>query len=261
MDIVIIGTGNAATILGKKLFDAGHTILQVFGRDLRAASDLAYMLDTESTDYWSIVNTEADIYLVAVSDNAIPEVARHLRVPGKIVAHTAGSIKHELLNQCSEHTGVFYPLQSLHKEVDKLPEISILVDASDDDTRRTLTALAESISSHTAILKDDDRLKLHVAAVVVNNFTNYLYTLAEEYCRKEGLNFSLLMPLIQETAQRIQNFPPSHTQTGPAVRQDTATISKHLHILEKHPELRRIYQLLSESIGHHSFDTISKVTK
>jgi len=93
-------------------------------------------------------------------------------------------------------------------------------------------------------------LKLHVAAVVVNNFVNHLLVLAEEYCKKEGIEFSQLLPLLQETISRVREVPPSQAQTGPAIRHDTATIEKQLEILSAHPALKEIYLLLTSSIQH-----------
>jgi hypothetical protein len=71
---------------------------------------------------------------------------------------------------------------------------------------------------------DDHRNRIHVAAVIVGNFTNYLYALAEDYCKKENLDFHSLYPLIIETAQRMKNSSPSDVQTCPAMRHDNETI-------------------------------------
>ena len=86
-------------------------------------------------------------------------------------------------------------------------------------------------------------------AVMVNNFTNHLYALIEKYCKDEGLDFYLLLPLIQETAARLEDASPSKTQTGPAIRGDDATIEKHLDLLNKYPQLKKIYELFTESIS------------
>lgn len=253
MKIVIIGTGNTATILGRRLKKAGHRIIQVFGRDASSASKLAYELDTESTNYWSVVRKDADVYLVAVTDDAIVDVAKHLTVPGKVVAHTAGSVKQDVLKKTSHHYGVFYPLQSLRKDMTAIPDIPVFIDASDEVAKKTLENLAHSIAGDkVAIAGDDERLKLHVAAVIVSNFTNHLYALAEEYCRKEGLDFKQLIPLIEETAERIENLSPQNVQTGPALRHDEETIKKHLSLLKDHPRLKKIYELLTESIQSNS---------
>lgn len=249
MDIVIIGTGNVATVLGKKLKIGGHRIIQVYGRDATAASKLAYHLETESTNYWSVIRKDADVYLIAVADDAIPEVARHVHVPGKIVVHTAASVKMDVLKSMSDHYGVFYPLQSLRKDNHDLPEVPVFIDAIDDFTRKKLEELARSVSKELVEIADDDkRLKMHIAAVIVSNFTNHLYQLAEEYCRKEGIDFKLLYPLIDETARRVKTISPSKTQTGPAIRNDEPTIQQHLLLLEKYPPLRKIYELMTESI-------------
>lgn len=248
MDIVIIGTGNTATVLGRKLKKAGHIILQVFGRDSMAASQLAYELGTESTNYWNVVNKNAHLYILAVSDIAIEEIIKELHLDGKTVVHTAASVSKDVLKDKAEHFGVFYPLQSLKKEIDHLPEIPIIIDASDVTTLNELEVLAHTISSRVIEAGDEMRTKLHLAAVFVNNFVNHIYVLAEQYCEREKIDFKLLLPLIEETASRLNEISPSKAQTGPAVRNDRATIEKHLGMLEQYPQMKQIYQLFSESI-------------
>lgn len=248
MNIVIIGTGNTATVLGRKLRDAGHRIVQVYGRDSAAASKLAYELGTESTNYWNVVNRTADLYLLAVSDIAVDEVRRELQLPDRTLVHTAASVPKDVLKGSAAHYGVFYPLQSLKKGSRRLPDIPIIIDAGDTETLKELETLAHSISSQVVEAGDEQRLKLHLAAVLVNNFVNHLYLLAEGYCRREGIDFRLLLPLIRETAARLEEMSPSEAQTGPALRHDTATLEKHLALLADHPDLQRIYQIFSESI-------------
>ena len=227
MEIVIIGSGNAASILGRKFKAAGHTILQVYSRNASAASMLAYEWDTESTNYKSMIVKNADVYIIALPDDAIEDFAEDLSLPGQVVAHTAASVPKEVLSQVTEHFGVFYPLQSLRKEMNHLPDVPIYFDGNDDRTRTKLEALAHSISEEkVSYANDDERLKLHVAAVIVSNFTNHLYKLAEDYCKKEGLGFKQLLPLIEETALRIREVSPKLAQTGPAIRNDTETIPR-----------------------------------
>ncbi|MES1218668.1 MAG: DUF2520 domain-containing protein [Bacteroidota bacterium] len=250
MKIVIIGTGNVATILGKKLKDAGHVIVQVAGRNSAAASKLAYELNTVSTNYQSAIDNGADVYIIAVSDNAISNVIANLKLPGKIVAHTAAAVDKEILKPVSQHYGVFYPLQTLRKEMTELPETPMFFDGNDEKTTTVLEKLAQSIAGEKVVqATNDERAKLHVAAVFASNFTNYMYILAEEYCRKEGIDFKLLHPLIEETALRIKTMSPKEVQTGPAIRHDDETIRKHLELLKTYPQLQSVYAFLSENIG------------
>ncbi|MBK9937872.1 MAG: DUF2520 domain-containing protein [Chitinophagaceae bacterium] len=249
MDIVIIGSGNVAAVLGRKFKAAGHQIVQIYSRNASAASELAYEWDTESTNYKILINKNADVYLIAVNDDAIDDVLNELKLPGKVVAHTAASVLKEVLKTVTEHYGVFYPLQSLRKEMANLPDVPIFFDGSDEKAKNILAMLAHSISAEKVVEAGDDaRVKLHVAAVVVSNLVNHLYTLAEDYCRKEGLDFKQLLPLIEETAFRLRDTSPKLAQTGPAVRHDAETIHKHLDLLKNHPQLKNIYVLLTESI-------------
>ncbi|RYZ21866.1 MAG: DUF2520 domain-containing protein [Chitinophagaceae bacterium] len=248
MKIVIIGTGNAATVLGRKLKAAGHRILQVFGRDAAAASALAYELDTESTTYWSVVERNADLYLVAVSDIAIADIRRELLLPEGTVVHTAASVPLEALAGSAPHHGVFYPLQSLRKNSGSLPDIPVIIDAGDAETLHQLEHLAQTISSQVLAANDAERLRLHLAAVFCNNFVNHIYALMEAWCRREGLDFSLLLPLIRETAERVQQQSPAESQTGPALRGDENTLARHRALLAGEPELLRLYNLMTDSI-------------
>lgn len=250
MDIVILGSGNVATVLGRKFKAAGHRILQVVSRNASAASKLAYEWDTESTNYISLVNKKADLYLIAVPDDVIPQLVLELKLPPKkVVAHTAASVPKDVLKNVADHYGVFYPLQSLRKETKKLPDVPVFFDGNDETATKTLESLAHSISNEqVAHAGDDARMKLHVAAVIVSNFTNHLYMLAEDYCKKEGLDFMQLLPLIEETALRIKTMSPRQAQTGPAIRHDKETLNKHLQLLNAYPHLKNIYLLLTESI-------------
>ncbi len=249
MDIVLIGTGNVATVLGQMIKKAGHNILQVVGRELVSAQKLASLLKADSIIALDTINMDADVYLIAVNDWAITELATKLKLPGKVVAHTGGAVSMDSLSPISDRHGVFYPLQSLKKEMKDIPIVPILIEGSDEHTISILTELAGSISpQNVSMVAEQDRMKMHVAAVVVNNFVNHLYVLAEAYCVKEGLDFSLLKPLIAETADSIKDNSAAALQTGPAKRKDYATLERHLQLLSDYPDLKTIYELLTKSI-------------
>lgn len=249
MNIVIIGSGNVAAVLGRKFVAAGHHILQVLSRNARDASELAYEWDTESANYVSLINKEADVYIIAVADDAIPLVAADLDLKGRVVAHTAASVKMEVLKDVTDDYGVFYPLQSLRKEQGKIPEIPVYIEAATEKAKKTLDRLARSVYKETGFAADfDKRTRLHVTAVLVNNFSNHIFSLAEAYCKKEGIDFEELLPLIDNTFYRLREAPPSALQTGPAARRDMDTINKHLSMLENHPQLLKLYRFLTESI-------------
>lgn len=127
----------------------------------------------------------------------------------------------------------------------------MIIDAGDDETLLTLEGLAHTISDQVVEAGDEQRMKLHLAAVFCNNFVNHLYALAASFCQREGIDFRLLLPLIRETATRLEDLSPEDSQTGPAMRNDRATIEKHLHLLDQHPDLKKVYEMLSQSIYEH----------
>jgi predicted short-subunit dehydrogenase-like oxidoreductase (DUF2520 family) len=250
MKVVIIGSGNVATIIGDRIVRAGHSVLQV-ARSRERAEKLAAELGCGYTTQWENTNREAELYIAALSDRALEGLGKELSLPGKLVVHTAGAVAGSILSEVSANYGVLYPLQSLRSGIRPFPEFPLLVTAGQPADLTVIEAFARTIARQVARVDDATRLKLHVAAILVNNFTNYLYTLAADFCRQEGIDFSLLLPLIRETAERIERFPPRDVQTGPAVRGDKETIEKHLQVLDKYDNFKEIYRLFTIQIEQY----------
>jgi predicted short-subunit dehydrogenase-like oxidoreductase (DUF2520 family) len=260
MKTVIIGSGNVATVLGEVITAAGHPLLQIVARNKARADALARDLGCAWTTRYSDIDPAADLYIVAVSDTALEELGRQLTLPDRLVVHTAGAASANVLMPVSARTGVLYPLQSLRAAIRPFPPIPLLVDTTRSDDLPVLEAFARTLSGQVRRADDTTRLKLHLAATLVNNFTNYLYTLAAGYCEQENLDFSLLLPLIRETADRLDRYPPGDVQTGPAVRGDGPTIDRHMKLLDKHKEIRNLYELFTNLIEeHYHHERIGKI--
>jgi predicted short-subunit dehydrogenase-like oxidoreductase (DUF2520 family) len=249
MQVVIIGSGNTATVLGKLIFANGFHISQVISRNITHAEILANELNCSFGDFSSSINETADIYLIAVSDKIIHEVVNYIPKNNKLILHTAGSVSIKVLENVTNQYGVLYPLQSLRKEIANTPDIPFLIDGNNQEVVDKIMQIAQKISSQVAIANDEIRLKLHLAAVFVNNFTNHLYTLASDYCKKEQLEFDLLKPLIFETANRLKSVHPNDVQTGPAIRNDASTIERHDQLLENYPDLKEMYTYFTKQIS------------
>ena len=248
MKIVLIGSGNVATVLGSLFCKQGHNILQVISRDLSHANTLAARLKASAAGFNIMPHKDADIILVALTDDALYNGCQHFDMQDKLVLHTAGSASIKMLQKFSSRYGVLYPLQSLKKDVLPAANIPLLVDGNTEESTKKIFELAYSISGNVTQVTDEKRLVLHTAAVIVNNFSNQLYTLAEDLCKKENADFNLLKPLILETAMSVQDHSPAAMQTGPAMRKDIHTMDKHLRLLLPYPKLRTMYLRLTESI-------------
>jgi predicted short-subunit dehydrogenase-like oxidoreductase (DUF2520 family) len=248
MKIVIIGSGNVATVLGRRMGQSGHEIMQVFSRNGEHAVPLADELGCPWSAEWTEISHAAELYLVAISDDALAGLGERLALPGKLVVHTAGAISRNVLRGVTENYGVLYPLQSLRAAIRAIPEIPLLVDGNDPVTLERISDFARTISGQVQVADDKTRLKLHLAGVIVNNFSNHLYALTAAFCRQEGIAFDLLLPLIGETAGRLAHTDPRDAQTGPAIRGDRATIGEHLKLLDNYKDIKELYKLMTFQI-------------
>ena len=251
MKTTIIGSGNVATVMGGAIAAAGHIIGQVVARNEPAAAALAAEWGCGYATRWEAVDPAADLYIVSLSDRALEEVNRRLSLPHRLVVHTAGAAPLSALSGVSQRHGVLYPLQSLRKEIRPFPEFPLLVDAARAEDEILLEGFARTISGQVQHADDAMRLKLHVAAIFANNFTNHLYSLAADFCRAGGIDFSLLLPLIHETARRVERYPPRDVQTGPAIRGDRTTMDRHLEALGNYHNMSELYRLFSDKIAEY----------
>lgn len=249
--ISIIGSGNVGWHLAIQLEKAGHTVNEVFSRDIAHAEKLTDALyTTAATDSLDFTESDSEVFLLAVPDDKLDWVASEILVPeGSIVAHTAGSKPLSVLSGYEFSAAVFYPLQTLTKgKLVDFSDVPLCIEAEDDDVLKRLLALAKTLSSRVEVVTTEQRAVLHVAAVFACNFTNHLLHLASNIVEAEDLDFEILHPLVAETINKAMEMGPAASQTGPAIRGDVRTMDRHLHYLDDNPELKRLYQLLSISI-------------
>ena len=227
--VVLLGAGNVGTHLFRALMAAENiSLLQWYNRSSAALQEGEGKVET-TTAIDELV--EADLYLLSVSDAHLAALCKALGERQSLVAHTAGSIPMELLEQHKNH-GVFYPLQTFSKQksVD-FQQIPLCLEANTANNLALLKQVASALGGPIHFIDSTQRKALHIAAVFVNNFVNYLYTVGAQLCEEHQVPFSVLQPLIAETADKIKTLPPQQAQTGPAVRGDQLVLNEHLNQL------------------------------
>ena len=226
ISVLLVGKGNVATHLRNTFLSIDNIVFtQISSRDLTNIP-------------------KADITIIAVTDDAIAEVSSKIKNP--LVVHTSGACSiNELKNTTNK--GVFYMLQtfSLEKKVE-LIEVPFCLEAENKKDEDQLKELANLLSKKIYTVKSEQRKALHVAAVFVNNFTNYMYKIGNDICKEHQVPFDILLPLIKETASKIETLSPEKAQTGPAIRNDKKTIKNHLDLLNI--EQQKIYKMITKSI-------------
>lgn len=263
MKVSFIGAGNVAWHLSQALEEAGHWISEVYSRHPQHAKKLAALLyDTNIQTDLNFAESEADIIVIAVPDDALEQVIQEVVFPENVtVVNTSGTKSLESLQKLIDvysdvnvYTGIFYPLQSFSKNVEmEYSEIPFCIESNDPKVTQKLVKLAESISDHVTTMSSEQRFILHISAVFANNFTNYLLSISHNLLTGEGVDFQILKPLVQNTIDKaFQINNPADGQTGPARRGDWETTDKHMEFLQEiNPEWMDLYRMITEQIAHY----------
>ncbi len=244
IQVVLLGRGNLASHLSKALIQSDKaSLVQVYGRAQESLQNIDNQINT-TTDIQKLA--EADVYIIAISDDHVASFSEDLPLNNKLVVHTSGTVSCTAI-AAHHRRGVFYPLQSFTKNTTlNFQEIPICIEAENNTDLLILEQLASALSNDVYFINSEQRKKLHLAAVFVNNFVNHLYHIGHDICTQEMLPFEILKPLIAETARKIQEMTPTEAQTGPAKRDDQKTIREHMTLLSG--DQKELYQLISNSI-------------
>ena len=256
MNISILGSGNVATLLSKAFIKVGHTIDAVYSHNIANAQTLAEAIGCPRATNHTDLLPQSDIYLFALKDDVLASVIQQLlqnNHTGKGTwIHTAGSIPLSVFPE-SVQSGVLYPMMTLSKDKDvDFKAIPLFIEGNTPQSLKAVESLANELSDSVFLLDSTKRKKLHLAAVFANNFTNHCCTLAYHLLEKNGIAPDVLLPIIDETAQKLHHLSPTEAQTGPAKRWDEKVMNEQLCELADDAELQEIYRLMSQSIHLHS---------
>ncbi len=243
-NIILIGSGNVATHIGINLKKNNFNIIQVISSTLKNAEILATKLESDFSNNISDLK-KADLIIVAVSDNEIGNIAKHIM--DTPIVHTSGSVALEVFKS-NKNAGVFYPLQTFNKNVEVcLKEVPICIEANNKDFEKEIIKLAQNISENVVKMDSKQRKQLHIAAVFSCNFTNQMFAISDSILEKSNIDFKLLLPIIKQTVNKLKTKKAIEVQTGPAKRKDLEIIKQHLKLISNKTN-KEIYRLISESI-------------
>ncbi|MGK7397039.1 MAG: Rossmann-like and DUF2520 domain-containing protein [Candidatus Cyclobacteriaceae bacterium M3_2C_046] len=253
--ISFIGAGNLAWHLAPELENRGHKILEVKSKSLSNAEKLVQRLyRAEAKKDYDFSQSQANIFIIAVRDDAIEEVISELILPDQsMVIHTSGAQPLDKLKAvAAPEQGVLYFLQTFTKDKRVFfDDIPVLYEGNNLKSNQILQQLASSLSKKVIQVNSDQRKAIHVSAVFACNLTNHLFYLAQNILKKEHLPYELLEPLIRETIDKSLSLGPAKAQTGPAVRGDLETMDRHMHYLEFNARYAEIYRTISQDILDH----------
>ncbi len=251
MRISIVGNGNLAQNLSKIFFDKSHDIVDVYAQDYQTVLELSNKIGAKPLKNILELNTNIDFLIIAITDRSIESFLQQLPKGDYIILHTSGSISIDVFDKLNiNNYGVFYPFYSFVKDRHVNFEfIPLMIESSNTDTANKVKELAESISSNVVEVNSENRKLYHLSGVMVNNFTNHFWTMAQELLKENSLDFKYLKPILEQISNNALEFSDlSKLQTGPARRNDFNVINMHLSMLESNPLLQSLYKKMTELI-------------
>lgn len=249
MKITFLGSGNVATHLAKAFYGAGHQIVQIWSREYDHAEALANHVFAEPIDRLKLLYPTSDIYVLAVADDALFDLALDLKLRDAIVLHTAGAVSLKVLSPISRKHGVIWSPQTFIRDVAmEYSRMPFCIEASTPDVERQIRELLMPVSEHIYHIDSEQRKWLHLAAVMTNNFGNAINAVAQDILQKHEIPFEILHPLIEMTAEKLKHGGLWQQQTGPARRQDQKTIDNQRSLLADDPQVLKLYELMTEII-------------
>ena len=244
-NIILLGSGNVATHLGIALKNSNYTIVQVYSKSIENAKILAKKLDAQFTNNLSKLKS-SDLIIVCINDDAILSVLS--KIKDTAIVHTSGSIGLDVFKQKFTNYGVFYPVQTFNKEIDiNISEIPFCIEGNSLEFEKQLIKIAKALSNNVVKMNSQQRKQLHIAAVFACNFSNHMYSIADDLLAKKNIDFKILLPLIRKTNANLENYRPKEVQTGPAKRKDTAIIQEHIATIKEN-EIKELYHRISDNI-------------
>ena len=246
--VSLVGSGNIAHWLVYALKKADVDIRQIYSRQLDHAKELAAKADADAIDSLRDLLPDSDLYIFSVKDDSYETLLSQLPFRLPLAVHTAGSLSIRIFEPYADSYGILYPYQSLNKNMDFANiEVPLSVESNDKMVENELFAFAGRLSSTVQLMGEAQRLVLHRAAIFGCNFTNAMYAIAYDILRENNIDWRMILPLLENTLDKVKTMNPHDAQTGPAKRGDQNIIRMHQEALQDE-RLREIYRLMSDYI-------------
>jgi predicted short-subunit dehydrogenase-like oxidoreductase (DUF2520 family) len=246
LKISIIGSGNIATYFATSFYNAGCTIHQIVSEKVNRASALAAKVNAQVVVDLLGLDPDIDALIIAIPDDDIKKL--QLKMDTTVI-HCSGTNSLQSIAMFSKNIGCIWPIYSITKHhLPTIPNIPIVINYNNDSSKKTIEYLANILSTSVTVLQDDQKQIAHLTATITNNFSNHLFTIGQHICSQHQIPFSLLIPILELTIQKLNTSLPSQNQTGPALRGDDGTMHTHYQLLKFDADLQQLYQLMSKLI-------------
>ena len=242
----VIGAGRVGSVLGAALRRAGHDIVAVSAVSdlsrLRAEALLPGVPVRPAPD----VAADADLVLLAVPDDVLPELTDGLAGTGAIhagqfVAHPSGRYGIGVLAPAARAGAVPLALHPVMTFTGTSVDLARLADCpfgvtATEDARPIAEALVVEMGGEPVWVPEDARATYHAAIVFGANYLMTIVAQSLEMLDVAGIDNPrrLMAPLLSASLDNALRHGDS-ALTGPVARGDARTISDHLDTMQDLP--------------------------
>lgn len=243
--VAILGSGNIASWLAFKLFQQKIQIVQIYSQTIEHAQKLAQSYHANPIDQISSLIPDLDLYIFSLKDDCYQSVIQQIKFKMPLAVITAGSVSQKILADKAVNYGVIYPCQSISKSlITNDLDVPLCIEGNSSETTKLLQEFSQLLSDKIYLIDEKQRKILHLAAVFASNFTNAMYGIANDILLQNDMNPKMILPLLQNTLDKIERNSPWQVQTGPAKRNDKNVMNQQLELLSD-AQLQDIYKLIS----------------
>ena len=259
LNVGVIGTGRAGSVLGAALRRAGHPVVAAHGvSDLSRVRAEALLPGVELTDPLTVIE-RADLVLLTVRDDSLAEVVHGLAVQGAIrvgqlFMHASGRYGVEVLDEitrCGALPLALHPVMTFTGtsiDLARLDGCPFGV-TSPDALRPIAEALVVEMGGEPVWVPEESRALYHAALAHGSNHlmalvAQTLGVLAEAKIEDPT---RLVGPLLHASLDNTLRMG-DQSLTGPVARGDARTVRAHLDVLrEMSPDVLTTYIALART--------------
>jgi len=253
----VIGAGRVGTVLGAALGRAGHQVVAASAVSETSVERAARLLPGAAIRQPEAVLADADLILLTVPDDALPELVAGLAatgapMEGRLLAHASGRHGVAVLDPATQRGALplaIHPVMTFTgrpDDVERLTGISFGVTAP-GELRQVAEALVIEMGGEPVFIEEASRSLYHAALASGANHLITLVVQAAELLGVAGVPdpARMLSPLLFAALDNALRLGDAGL-TGPVARADADTVAGHIEALrEVSPEALRAYLALA----------------
>ncbi len=263
--VSIIGAGKVGTALGALIAASGLSFQGIFSKNALSARRAIRTIG-KGKIFASIdaLIEASQIVIIAVRDSEISTLVGKIlhgkrlgkkAYAGKIFLHTSGALPSSVLKSLSRFgasVASMHPLQTIPSATIGATLLGSSYYCVEGQTKALHAArrIIQKIGGKSFSVAAKDKNAYHLASAFLSNYvvslTDMVLDILPESHRSKNEWMKLFVPLMEGTVKSLGRKGIDDALTGPILRGDAITISKHLEVLRKtHPDLRRLHLILA----------------